>query len=149
MLPLKLPHVLAKGTVMSCFCCFHIGLALCHLAQQEWHIMIPLSHIACCCWCCLLLLLKQVNIWLYLPHALMDFDQSWFIDATWKPSYSDEVKVHIWKAKVIWGQAVSWKCESILFEKLKSDWNQTWLLIQYGTFCMFVQSKFICQGQRS
>ena len=32
--------------------------------------------------CCLLC--KQVNIWLYIPHALMDFNQSWVIDATWK-----------------------------------------------------------------
>ena len=35
----------------------------------------------CCCLfrfvhCCCLLLWKQVNIWLYLPHALVDFNQS-------------------------------------------------------------------------
>ena len=36
--------------------------------------------VPCCC-----LLWKQVNVWLYLPHALMDFNQSWVIDAIWKP----------------------------------------------------------------
>ena len=61
-------------------------------------------------WCCLLLLLlsvvKRVNIWLYLPHALMDFYQSWAIDAIWEPSFVDEVKGHISRSKVIWGQVV-------------------------------------------
>ena len=53
--------------------------------------------------CCLLLLsvVKRANIWLYLPHALMDFNQSWVIDATWEPSFVDEVKGHISRSKVI------------------------------------------------
>ena len=35
---------------------------LCHLPQQEWHIMITLSIVVCCCG-------KQANIWLYLPPS--------------------------------------------------------------------------------
>ena len=60
------------------------------------------------CWCCLLLLsvVKRANIWLYLPHALMDFNQSWVIDVTWEPWFVDEVKGHISRSKVIWGQVV-------------------------------------------
>ena len=66
------------------------------------------DHFVPCC-CCLLMLLsvdvacreKRVNIWLYLPHALMDFNQSWVIDATWEPSFVDEVKGHISRSKVI------------------------------------------------
>ena len=42
-----------------------------------------------------------LNIWLYLPHALMDFNQSWVIDATWEPSFVDVVKGHISRSKVI------------------------------------------------
>ena len=43
--------------------------------------------------CCLLMLsvVKRVNIWFYLPHALMDFNQSWVIVATWDPTFVDEV----------------------------------------------------------
>ena len=51
--------------------------------------------------CCLLSVVKRVNIWLYLPHALMDFNQSWVIDATSEPSFVDEVKGHISRSKVI------------------------------------------------
>ena len=53
--------------------------------------------------CCLLMLsvVKRVNIWLYLPHALLDFNQSWAIDATWEPSFVEEVKGHIPRSKVI------------------------------------------------
>ena len=36
----------------------------------------------------------------------------------------------------------------VSFEKLKSDWNQTWL-IQYGTHCVFMKPKVIYQGPRS
>ena len=86
--------------------------------------------------CCLLW--KQVNIWLYLQHALMDFNQSWVIDATWEPSFVDEVKGHILRLKVIWGQVVRLveNVKVASFKKLKSDGNQTWLLIRYnmGTF---------------
>ena len=56
--------------------------------------------------CCCCLLWNQVNIWLYLPRALMDFNQSWVIDATWEPSFVDEVRGHISWSKVIWGQVV-------------------------------------------
>ena len=49
----------------------------------------------------LLSVVKRANIWVYLPHALMNFNQSWVIDATWEPSFVDEVKVHISRSKVI------------------------------------------------
>ena len=60
----------------------------------------------------------------------MDFNQSWVIDATWEPSFVDEVKGHISRSKVIWGQFVS-QAENVKvasFEKLKSDLNQTWFI---------------------
>ena len=44
---------------------------------------------------------KRVNIWPYLPHALMDLNQTWVMDATWEPSFVDEVKGHIPRLKVI------------------------------------------------
>ena len=77
---------------------------------------------------------KRVNIWLYilyLPHALMDFNQSWVIGAAWEPSFVAEVKGHMSRSKVIWGQVVKWAKNveiMALFEKLKSDWNQTWFV---------------------
>ena len=52
---------------------------------------------------CSCLLWKQVNIWLCLPHALINFNQSWVIDVTWGPSFVDEVRGHISRSKVIWG----------------------------------------------
>ena len=73
------------------------------------------------CRCCLLLW-KQVNIWLYLPHALMDFNQSWVIDATREPSFVDEVKCHISRSKVIWVRwscKIGWKCEIGLIWKVE------------------------------
>ena len=70
------------------------------------------DHFVHFCSCCLLW--RQVNIWIYLPHALMDFNQSWVKGATWEPSFADAVKGHISRSKVIWGQVVSrlkmWKC---------------------------------------
>ena len=62
--------------------------------------------------CCLLMLsvvvvvvvlsvVKRVNIWLYLLNALMNFNQSWIIDATWEPSFADEVKGNKSRSKVI------------------------------------------------
>ena len=36
----------------------------------------------------------------------MDFNQSWVIDATWEPSFVDEVKGHITRSKVILDQVV-------------------------------------------
>ena len=108
------------------------------------------------CWCLLsvvvcCLLWKQVNIWLYFPHALVDFNQSWVIDAIWKPAFVDKIWGHLSRSKVIWGQVVR-EDENIKvasFEKLKSDWNQLDLWIKYGTFCMFMWSKVIYHGQRS
>ena len=64
-------------------------------------------------WCCLLW--KQVNKWLYLPHALMDFNQSWVTDTTWEPSFVDEVKGHISRS----GCKIGWKCESGLIWKVE------------------------------
>ena len=61
---------------------------------------------------------------------LMDFNQSWVIDATWEPSFVDDVKGHISRSNVIWGQVVR-KAENVKmtsFEKLKSDLNQTWFI---------------------
>ena len=56
------------------------------------------DHFVHCCY--LLLLWKQINIWLYLLHALMDVNQSLVIDATWEPSYVNEVKSRILRSKV-------------------------------------------------
>ena len=81
-----------KENGLICFC----------VACLSRHIGITLSPVVC--WCCLLW--KGVNIWLYLPHGLMDFNQSWVIDATWEPSFVDVVKGHISRSKDIWGQVV-------------------------------------------
>ena len=109
----------------------------------------------------LLLLWKHVNIWLYRPHTSMDFNQSWVIDATWEPSFVDEVKGYISRSKVIWGQVVRCENESetenvkvASFEKLKSDWNQTWFIdiiweSSMGNLRIFMRSKLIYLGQRS
>ena len=43
---------------------------------------------------------KRVNIWLYLPHDLVDFNQSWVIGATWKPSYTWFID-KIWKPSYV------------------------------------------------
>ena len=56
----------------------------------------------------------------------MDFNQSGVIDATWKtwePAFVDEVKGHISRSKVIYGQVVrfSQNKKFTSFEKLKSD----------------------------
>ena len=67
--------------------------------------------VVCCCHC---LLWKRVNIWLYLPHALMDFNQSWLVDATWEPSFVDEVKGHLRSSCKI-----GWKCENGLIWKVE------------------------------
>ena len=89
-----------------------------------------LSPVVVCC----RLLWNSVNIWLYLPHhqwhALVDFNQSWVIYATWEPSFVDEVKGHISRSKVFWGQVVS-LAENVKlasFEKLKSDLNHYYVL---------------------
>ena len=49
----------------------------------------PLLSVVVCC-CC-------------REHALMHFNWSWVIYATWEPSFVDKVKGHISRSKVIWG----------------------------------------------
>ena len=92
------------------------GQFLCHLPWQERHIGITLSTVVVVvCWCCCLLW-KRVNICLYIPHTLMDFNQTWVIGATWGPSFVDEVKGHISGSKVTyqdkrWSCKIGWKCK--------------------------------------
>ena len=83
-------------------------------STEAWFVFVPPAlaekthrdrFVPYCC-CCCLLLWKQVNIWLYLPHALMDSNKSWVIDATWKLSYVDEVRGHLSRSNFIWGQVV-------------------------------------------
>ena len=41
------------------------------------------------------------------------WNQTWFIDIMWEPSYTHEVKCHITRSKVTWGQVVRlkiWNC---------------------------------------
>ena len=59
------------------------------------------DHFVGCCCLLMLSVVKRVNIWLYLPHALVDFNQSLVIDAIWEPASVDEVKSHISRSKVI------------------------------------------------
>ena len=42
----------------------------------------------------------------FLFHTMTNCNQTSVIDATWKPSYVNEVKGHIPRSKVIWGQDV-------------------------------------------
>ena len=60
----------------------------------------------------------------------MDFNQSWVIDGN--RHFVDEDQGHISRSKNIWGQVVTVrKAENVKvasFEKLKSDWNQTWFI---------------------
>ena len=85
--------------------------------------------------CCCLSLWKQVNIWLYLPRALMDFNQSWIrcnlgTLICWCSQRSHiKVKGHLRSSCKI-----GWKCESGLTWKVESDWNQTWFIDIMGTF---------------
>ena len=86
---------------------------------------------------------KRVNISLYLPHALMDFNQCWVIDATWEPSFVDVVKGHI-KVKGYLRSSckIGWKCENGLIWKVEVQfepsliyWYNMWTFI-----CSFSQS---------
>ena len=77
---------------------------LCRLPWQESHTGIALSTVICC-------------YEKYLPHALMDFNQSWVINATWEPSFVDEVKGHISRSKVIGGQVVSCQMSTCIVHK--------------------------------
>ena len=104
------PHkVLCWSYVTSNECCTLSSASLCssHLKVPFYFIVSPAraGKTGSLCWL-LLSVVKMVNIWLYLPHALMDFNQSWVIDATWEPSFVDEVKGNISRSKVIWGQVV-------------------------------------------
>ena len=99
--------------------------------------------ITLCTGVCCLLLWKQVNVCIYFPHTLMDFNETWVIDVRWKPLFIDEAKGHIPRAKVISGQvlrlAKNVKFSSI--EKLKSNWNQTCFKSSRFKF-----STFLCYG---
>ena len=59
-----------------------------------------------------------------------DWNQTWFIDTLWDPSYVHVIKGQISRSKVIRGQVVRWaeNVKFTSFEKLKSDWNQTWFI---------------------
>ena len=66
------------------------------------------------------------------------------------PSYANEVKGHIPRSRVIWGQ-VRWNLLVFViwvsFEKLKSDWNQTWVNDAMGFLCMLImRAKIMYQG---
>ena len=82
---------------------------------------------------CCLLLWKQVNIWLYLPHALMDFNQSWVIcnmgtlTCWWGQRSHIKVKGHLRSSCKI-----GWKCESGLIWKV-----EVWAI---GTIIMLSES---------
>ena len=123
---------------LACFVCYLkiINTFLCRLPWQERHIGITLSPVVVC-WCCCPLW-KRVNIWLYLPHALMDFNQSWVIDATWKPSFVDEVRGHISRSKVIWGQYV--KCENGLIWKVEVWFDPNSNLVYWYNMWPFICS---------
>ena len=73
------------------------------------------------------LIARPINLgWIY-PILY----QTWVKDAIGVPSYVNEVKGHIPRSRVIWGQ-VRWKMLVFViwvsFEKLKSDWDQTWFM---------------------
>ena len=59
-----------------------------------------------------------------------DWNQTWFIDTIWNPLYVHAVKGHIPRSKVIRCQVVRWaqNVKVTSFEKLQSDWNQTWFI---------------------
>ena len=81
------------------------------------------DHFVYYCSCCMLLW-KQVNIWLKLPHALMDFNQSWVIEwcnmgtiiCWWGQRSHVKVKGHLRSSCKI---HVGWKCESGLNWKVE------------------------------
>ena len=78
-----------------------------------------------------------------------DWNQTWFIDIIWLPSWSQS-RGHITRLKVNWGQVVRlkiWmnsKFEIVSFEKMKSDFNQTWFYgCNMGTFTVFLIFSFL------
>ena len=100
--------------------------------------------------CCCLSLWKQVNIWLYLPHALMDFSQSWVrcnmgTLICWCSQRSHiKVKGHLRSSCKI---AENVKVASL--EKMSPIETKLGLLILWEPSLIFMQSKVIYQGQRS
>ena len=102
------------------------------------------DHFVPCCCLLMLSVVKRVNIWLYFPHALMDFNQSWVIDATWEPSFVDEVKGHIKvKGHLRSSCMIGWKCENGLIWKVEV-WFEPNLVYWYNMW------SFICScSQRS
>ena len=57
-----------------------------------------------------------------------DWNQTWVIGATWAPSLVDEVKDHISRSRIIYGQAGT----------------KLGLWIKHETLSMFMQSNVIC-----
>ena len=74
-----------------CCCSFAVFVSPALAGKTNW------DHFVLCC--LLLSLLKRVNIWLYLPYALMNFYQSKIIDEAWNLQL-------LMRSKVIWGQFV-------------------------------------------
>ena len=100
-----------------------------------------MSVVCCCC-----LLWKQVNIWLYLPHALMDFNQSWVIYRCnmgtlicwWSQRSYIKAKGHLRSSCKI-----CWKCESGPIWKV-----EVWL--EPNLVYWYIMGPFACScGQRS
>ena len=48
----------------------------------------------------------MTQVFIYIPHNFMDFNQTWVITPTWEPSFVDEVRALIPRSKAIWGQVV-------------------------------------------
>ena len=71
-----------------CVVCLIVSLALVGETHRDG--FVPLVVV---CTCSLLPVVKMgLSFGSKLPHALMDLNQSWVKDATWEPSYVDEVK---------------------------------------------------------
>ena len=68
------------------------------------------------------------------------------------PSYVNEVKGHVPRSRVIWGQ-VRWKMLvfviQVSFERLKSDWDQTWFMDIIWEPSYVDEVKVTYRGQRS
>ena len=81
-------------------------------------------------------LFQSIPVWLgfvirvSFEKLKSDFNQTWFKVAKGIPSNDNEVKGYVPRSRVIWGQ-VRWKMLDLVIwvssEKLKSDWNQTWV----------------------
>ena len=63
------------------------------------------------------------------------------MNTIWDPLYGHAVRGHIPRSKVIRDQVVRWaeNVKFTSFEKLKSDWNQTWFIdTMYESTCTHV-----------